>query len=385
MSRTNTLALLGRPRSPMLWGAALLLLLVPKLLPAQSSGAAKLTSGKAIFEAGCAGCHGTDGRGAPQSAIGFEKPDTFPDFTQCDQTTPEDNLAWKSVIHDGGPSRGFSQIMPSFSGALSPAQIDAVVEYLRGFCKENGWPRGELNLPRALMTEKAYPEDETVITSAVNVHGTPGVSNEIVHEQRFGEKNQIEVAVPVDFQRPQPGLWYGGPGDLGLGMKRVLFSSLRSGSILSLQGEAILPSGNRAHGLGSGVTTFETFAAFGQLLPGKTFLQVQGGAELPIDTSRSPQAVYFRTAAGKSFNQGAGLGRMWSPMVEFLADRDLLTGAKTYWDVMPEFQVTLSKRQHVRFDVGLRIPATNTAGRPMQLMFYLLWDWQDGKLLEGWK
>ena len=29
---------------------------------------------------------------------------------------------------------------------------------------------------------------------------------------------------------------------------------------------------------------------------------------------------------------------------------------------MPEFQVTLSKRQHVRFDVGLRIPATNTAG-----------------------
>ena len=76
---------------------------------------------------------------------------------------------------------------------------------------------------------------------------------------------------------------------------------------------------------------------------------------------------------------------MWSPMVEFLADRDLETGAKTNWDVMPEFQVTLSKRQHIRFDVGLRIPATNTAGRQKQVMFYLLWDWQDGKLLEGWK
>jgi hypothetical protein len=52
---------------------------------------------------------------------------------------------------------------------------------------------------------------------------------------------------------------------------------------------------------------------------------------------------------------------------------------------MPEMQVTLSKRQHVRFNAGLRIPATNTAGRDMQVMFYVLWDWQDGKLLEGWK
>ena len=76
---------------------------------------------------------------------------------------------------------------------------------------------------------------------------------------------------------------------------------------------------------------------------------------------------------------------MWSPMVEFLADRNLQTGARTNWDVMPEFQVTLSKRQHVRFDVGLRLPATNTSGRQTQVVFYLLWDWLDGKLLEGWK
>ena len=72
-------------------------------------------------------------------------------------------------------------------------------------------------------------------------------------------------------------------------------------------------------------------------------------------------------------------------MVEFLADRDLMTGAKTNWDVMPEFQVTISRRQHIRANLGLRIPAANTAGRPIQLMFYLLWDRQDGKLLEVWR
>ena len=177
---------------------------------AQSAGAAKLKTGREIYEAGCAGCHGADGKGAPQSTVGFEKPETFPDFTRCDQTTPEDNRAWKSVIRDGGPSRGFSQIMPSFSEALTSQQMDAVIRYMRGFCKEEGWARGELNLPRALATEKAFPEDEVVITTALNAHGTPGISNEVVHEQRFGVKNQIEVAVPVEFQRPAPGVWYGG-------------------------------------------------------------------------------------------------------------------------------------------------------------------------------
>jgi hypothetical protein len=47
-------------------------------------------------------------------------------------------------------------------------------------------------------------------------------------------------------------------------------------------------------------------------------------------------------------------------------------------------QVTISKRQHVRADLGLRIPVTNTAGRPKQIVFYVLWDWFDGRLNEGW-
>ncbi len=183
---------------------------------------------------------------------------------------------------------------------------------------------------------------------------------------------------------PRPGLWYGGFGDIGIGLKRVLFSSLKTGSILSLFGEAIVPTGNKQHGLGTGVTTFQTFAAYGQLLPWKMFVQAQGGANLPTDTRQAPQSVFVNTAVGKMFNQNAGLGRLWTPMMEFLSTRDLATGAKTDWDVMPEFQVTLSRRQHVRFGLGLRVPATNTADRQKQVMFYLLWDWQDGKLFEGW-
>ena len=342
-----------------------------------------LNSGKEIYRAACVACHGPDGKGTSETIAGFKRPDTFPDFTRCDQTTPEDNYAWKSVIRDGGPSRGFSPIMPSFRDALNSDQMDKVIHYLRGFCTEPSWPRGELNVPRALMTEKAYPEDEVVVTTALNASGAPGVANEIVHEQRFGVKNQIEISVPVNFT-DRNRVWYGGFGDAGLGLKRELFSSFRTGSILSVQGGVHFPTGNEAHGLGSGTTSFELFAAYDQLLPAKTFLQFQGGGELPVDTHRAPQSLFWRTALGKSFNQNAGLGRLWSPMVEFVADRDLETGAKTNWDIVPEMQVTLSKRQHVRANLGVSLPVTNTAGRSPEVLFYVLWDWQDGKLTQGW-
>ena len=275
--------------------------------------------------------------------------------------------------------------MPSFSGALTPDQIDAVADYLRTFCKSKSWPRGELNLPRALATEKAFPETESVVTTTLNATRGPGVSNEIVTEQRLSKRNQLEVSVPVDFVHPQPGHWYGGVGDLGIGLKNLVASSMRTGSILSVQNEFVLPSGNASHGLGTGTAIFETFALYGQLLPHRTFLQVQGGGEVSFDTAKAPNAVFFRTALGKSFNQNAGAGRLWSPMMEFIADRDLATGAKSNYDIMPEFQVTLSKRQHVRFNVGVRIPANHTADRPVQVMFYLLWDRQDGGLAEGWR
>jgi len=71
-------------------------------------------------------------------------------------------------------------------------------------------------------------------------------------------------------------------------------------------------------------------------------------------------------------------------MVEFLADRDLETGAKTNWDIVPQMQVALSRRQHVMASAGIRRPVNNTFGRSTQVMFYVLWDFFDGGLREGW-
>jgi hypothetical protein len=160
---------------------------------------------------------------------------------------------------------------------------------------------------------------------------------------------------------------------------------LKSGSIVSVSGEAVLPTGNKARGLGSGVTIFEAFATYGQILPANSFFQFQGGVELPTHRDDAAKAIFWRSTLGKSFRQGLGFGRLWSPMVEVLADRELLSGGKTNWDVLPQIQVTLSKRQHIRANAGVRFPVNNTSSRSTQVMFYLLWDWFDGGLREGWK
>ena len=357
-----------------------------------------LHTGKQIWDAACAACHGADGKGTATTIAGFEKPSTFPDFTRCDQTTSELDVDYKAVVVHGGPFRGFSQIMPSFGEALTDKQIDQVISYLRGFCTNSHWPRGELNMPRALVTEKAYPEDEVAITTGFNAQGAPGVTTSNVYEQRFGVKNEIEVTVPFTFA-DNDHTWYGGIGDSAIGVKRTLYSSLRKGSILSVDGEIGFPTGSRTHELGTGVTTFETFAAYDQLLPADFFLEFQGGADLPVNTQIAPKGVFWNTVLGENFAQNKGLGRLWSPMVEFLTNKNLdrapLTpggglnpnfaeGTATTWDILPQMEVTISKRQHIRADVGVRVPVSNTAGRQIQVLFYVLWDWQEGKFTEGW-
>lgn len=356
----------------------------PAILAQETARKLNLTTGKDIFRAACAGCHGGDGKGAPDTQVGFDKPETFPDFTDCATTTPERDADWRAIVMEGGIGRGFSRIMPSFREALTPQQIELVLGHLRSLCKDTAWPRGEMNLPRALFTEKAFPESEALLTTAVNANGSGLVEQNITYEQRFGARNNIEIVLPYSLSR-DTGRWLGGVGDISLGVKRVLASSVRTGSIFSVQGEVKLPTGNRQRGFGKGVTVLEAFAAYDQILPAQTFIEFQWGVERPTDTRTAPTGAFWRSVLGKSFRQGGGVGRMWSPMAELLADRDFFTGAKTNWDIVPQFQMTLNRRQHIRANVGVRTPVNNRLGRSTQIVFYLLWDWFDGGFTDGWK
>ena len=66
------------------------------------------------------------------------------------------------------------------------------------------------------------------------------------------------------------------------------------------------------------------FVAYDVILPVQSFVQLQGGTDLPFSTRNGPRSMYLRSAFGKSFSQHE-FGRMWSPMVEIVGTRDSST------------------------------------------------------------
>jgi hypothetical protein len=114
-----------------------------------------------------------------------------------------------------------------------------------------------------------------------------------------------------------------------------------------------------------------------------SFVQLQGIVEMPRDAALENELV-VRAAVGRTFATDSSYGRTWTPMLEVLGAHELEGGADTEWDLVPQFQVSLSRRQHVLLGAGARIPATDRSNRSTELVVYLLWDWYDGGVLEGW-
>lgn len=380
------LAVVGLALAPLLAGAQQAPPGILQELPPPDPQAYAGMTGAEIYEASCVTCHGVDGTGAERSFVAFEEP--LPDFTDCRFARREPDADWVGVAHQGGPSRGFSAMMPAFGGVLDAGQLQRAMDYVRTLCQDDDWPRGELNLPRALLTEKAFPEDEWVFETNTPLEGDQGaVMNTIVYEKRFGPRTQIEVLAPFGIRErvaegSDASSWVGGLGDVTLGVKHALFHSLSSGSILSVAGEVKLPTGKEEDGFGNGHTVWETFVSYGQILPSSAFLQLQGVMEFPAASEASNEAV-ARAALGRTFTQGRW-GRAWSPMVEVQGKRELVSGESWSWDLVPQVQVTLNTRQHVMMNVGVLLPVTDSDVRDAGLYFYLLWDWFDGGFFEGW-
>lgn len=336
---------------------------------------------KTRYEDACAACHGSDGRGRPQSQLAFETPP--PDFSDCEFASREPDPDWFAIIHEGGPVRAFDQMMPAFGDALTTEEIYSILRHVRTFCSDKRWPPGEFNLPRPLFTEKAFVEDETVFSADIDVEGNTGVTTEVLYEKRFGPRSQIEIAVPfraMDVGPPDD--WQFGIGDVVLGFKHNLYHNLEKGTIFSLGGEVIFPTGNEDRGMGGGTFVFEPFAAYGQILPGDSFVQLHAFGEIPT-RSGDPNELGLRAAVGKTWTEGP-YGRAWTPMIEVLATREFEDGEKFEFDLVPQFQVALNTRQHILLNIGVRIPVTNASSRDTQVVMYLLWDWFDGGFFDGW-
>jgi hypothetical protein len=310
-------------------------------------------SGAAFFQAWCKACHGADGRGTPAATTRLEVPPA--DLRDCRASTAEPEDRWVAIVTQGGAAFGLSLDMPAFGEAASPAQIRSVVRYARSLCGEIGWPPGELNFPRAFLVEKAYPEDEVVLTDRAR-------GQELIYERRFGRRFQMEASARTAFDA-QPNVFDGATGAL----KYNLWYSLERRALASVGVEATPPLGRQD------VWEVEPFFAFG-LAPARAAV-VQGEVIGSWEEGAGLTGFSYRLGVGRE------IGRV-VPMIE--AGWDVPTHSESALSLYPQMWVRLSRLGHVAGSLGAEFPATGPEPRHARLIAFLLWDYGDAPLLRGW-
>jgi Cytochrome C oxidase, cbb3-type, subunit III len=309
-------------------------------------------SGAALFAAWCKSCHGADGRGTPAATTRLEVPPA--DLHECKGSTAETANRWVNIVTQGGAAFGLSLDMPAFGEAGTSAQIRAVVRYARSLCGELGWPPGELNFPRAFLVEKAYPEDEVVITDRAR-------GQEYIYERRLGKRFQLEASARSVLDG-QPRAFDGVTGAL----KYNLWHSLERRALVSLGLEATPPLGRQD------AWEVEPFLAFGAN-PGRA-LVVQGEVIATWEDGGFD---------GMSYRLGAGheLGR-FVPMLE--AGWTVPTTGERSLAFYPQVWIQLSRLGHVAGSLGAELPAAGPEPRHPRLIAFVLWDFGDAPLFRGW-
>jgi hypothetical protein len=237
-------------------------------------------------------------------------------------------------------------IMPAFQNALTDEEVDALIDHLR-VLHESAPARGDLNIPRAVHREsvsRGRGRDDHDRDRRPDSFET-----EFSWEQRIGVLSQIEVILPIErADLGDPTGWKTGAGDLAVAFKRVLHHDLERGSILSVGAEVALPTGDDTHGFGAGTTVLEAQVMYDKLLPHDSFLE--GGRAVPHDSALEDAASCGSRSAvpGHRTAASAAPGRRRSKCSEPRP----VGGAETEWDVVPQFQVTLSARQHIMAPPG---------------------------------
>ena len=305
------------------------------------------------------------------------------DFTDCKVASPEPDVDWARAIAKGGPGVGLSPQMPAFEDSLTADQIAAFVSHTRTFCKEPGWPSGNTNFPRPILTEKAFPENEFLILPAVShwdEDPAPSItagSLVALYERRIGKRSMIEIEVPMVGTNSLT-TWTSGIGDIALGVKHAVFATAGEpkGSaprIVSLGLEVVLPSGDRFKDHGSGTTIFEPFVSAGAMLR-DWYLQTEIKAELPADGVRADRGIVYNayvgrdtSAAPNTWTLGVELnGEVTFPQLE-LSSRDVA--------LTPQVRKGLTGTGALAASLGVMLPLNNRDSQGVRWVGYLLWEY----------
>jgi len=318
-----------------------------------------------MWDAWCARCHAKDGTGKIAEPTVTVRP---MDFTSCKATSEEADADWERAIAKGGPGVGLSAQMPAFGDSLTPEQIRGFVGHVRGFCKESGWPSGDANFPRPIITEKAFPENEFLILPAIGHDKEVEFVGE--YEQRLGKRSMFEIAVPAVSVPGSPR--YNAFGDLELSFKHTIIaghSAAGAPHIVALGVETRMPNGNFDKGAGEGSLIFEPFISAGTML-GDWYLQTQFTVEFPTNRQHAERAAIYNAYVGRDTSRSP---QTWTIGAEF-------NGENHEFAITPQLRKGLTGTGAIGAAIGATIPINERQERGVRWVGYLLWEY-----LEPWR
>lgn len=333
-----------------------------------------------MWSAWCARCHAEDGSGRiAEPTISVEPMD----FTDCKVASAEPDADWARAIAKGGPGVGLSPEMPAFEDSLRPEQITGLVSHMRSLCNESGWPSGNTNFPRPILTEKAFPENEFVILPAVshwNEAPAPSITEAslvAVYERRVGKRSMIEIEVPLVGTNALT-TWTSGIGDVAAAFKHAIFARGDAPRIVSLGLEAVVPSGDRFKAHGSGTTIFEPFISAGAMLR-DWYLQAQAKVELPANRLRADRAFAYNAYIGRDTSAAP---KAWTIGVELNGEVAFpyLGVTNNLVALTPQVRKGLTGTGALAASAGVMLPINKRDAQGVRWVGYLLWEY-----LEPWR
>jgi mono/diheme cytochrome c family protein len=336
----------------------------------------ELARGAEIYAANCVSCHGPAGRPEPDSPLVQSLGIVPANFSDTLFNSREPASDWKIVITHGGPALGFSEKMPAFGEALTEADIDAVLAYVKTLGGEHDYPDGELNLFLPIRTKKAFPEDEWVWKQRyTGQDGDNALKNTLEYEFRIGERWQGVLEVTHEVEGSQSDFGHFEPG-----FKYVLKHDTRGGFISTLGGNVGVPLNHDAN------WELLPYLAVGKILSDAWTLQGSGRLKLDLEDSDNSIAEF----AGIVHWVHTPWPRNVFPALEVIAEVPFERGTGSarkdavQFSVLPQLRFGLNKRGNIALNAGVELPVNDTYRYDWRAYVYFIWDFADGGLFEGW-